>query len=393
MLRFEPSTYYTYAAEPASSEYAAASADENMVVKFHFSAKQLVADYYKDKYDTVITISDDVDYCDHLPIVIAELRKKTASSADYREAYSFGQAHSITVVYFKENGHEAILYSDSLATTYKAAANKLHTATGLPVYAVTTGRQADYESCHVDSMVQCRIATAKNKVTGQYVVPDFLTKMISRSAEKKEEKDVEPSVVESLDPDEPHVPLPCKDSVEKKRVDALSAKTKLPDELFIDARLPDECLITCQRPMFRLLHKEKVERVIHIKNEEKETLNQQLTRYNILLKTGKILLGYNRKKSHKLANIIEIQFYVNQLKQLLGAAHWTIEIRKQFIQQAKTKLNEQPFKPSTTRVGLFDFANAFLFRIRPAFRVTPFFRQRTENRNRKHVAPIHSPAM
>jgi hypothetical protein len=69
-----------------------------------------------------------------------------------------------------------------------------------------------------------------------------------------------------------------------------------------------------------------------------------------------------RKKGLKYANIIEIQFYINQLKNILKDK-FTSEIRNQFIKDAKTELQTQGeliSKNIKKRKGLHQLAEKYL---------------------------------
>lgn len=283
----------------------------------------LLTQYYADKYAAKITIPQHLGVADSLsrfiksaPNYLADFRN---AQGENRQAFLIGimSGHGIPIIFIKDDkNEEGILLADSKGTSsYNAL--QLQESLGIPVYAVKKGRQRDGFSCYADALIIGCECTARNISNGEYRIPNLLQQLKSRSTNL----------------DNYHVTL-----------------------------LPDNLLKTSQLSDFTKEHKEPNNPIIH----KNETLTDFRKRY-----TNEFAHPtYLRAKGVKFADIIEIQFYLNQLKEKVGTKLTEID-SKLFIEESKKILKSQgaPFEPeeenetSTSRKGLHEFTQTFLGRI------------------------------
>lgn len=316
---FNPSQYYVVGTDQKISDE-----KNNLQVIPLQKGRELVEQYYAKKYRTNISFPrDNSSYVDTTSFVFdinKYLTKAREKKEDHRQAFLLGAeaTHAIPIIYVREDGKEAILYADSKGINEWNI--QQITDTGLKVYAIKEPRQSDSYSCYSDALVFGRDTTAKNK-DGSYKIPTLLSAL--KSSEKKEKN-------------------------------------------YYSTKLPDELLKTSQIKEFTDYHTERSDRKIH----KNETIDQFRKRYteNAEVKSHtknerKNISTYLRKKGIKYADIIEIQFYINELSREAGTL-WSDEIRKNFIDQAKNELLKQQLSSENQRKGLYDFSKIFLDQVR-----------------------------
>jgi len=311
----------------------------NVNVKLKAPGQALIAQYYNDKYKANIICESDASF-KRLAAIITEARRNETD--DFRMGICLSifkpiTGHTTPIVYVKEGKDEGLIISDSLGTP-PIIAQAIHAMTGLRVYTDFTKRQSDMTSCYTDGVVFCSIGAGKDPKTGQYRIPNILSKL-----RVKEEK-----------------------------------------EGYSIINLPDEFLVLFQKSVAMAAQEEKAGRIIHKhKNaegkENDETLPQHRARYSKALtqesileiikkhkdepdfKVSETINTYLREKGLKFADLIEIQFYIEQLYEELGSV-FTITIWEQFVENAKKELSSQGQLDS--RPGLHDFAEQFLAKIK-----------------------------
>lgn len=255
----------------------------------------------------------------------SEIRNK---KEDVRTAFLITGTHSTPVVYVKENGKELLLIFDSLGDTSMAKIAAL----ALPEIDVYTSisiiRQRDSYSCHSEALVLLRELTGKDD-SNHFLIPN-----ISHKLEENTVKD--------------------------------SLQNEYPCNLH-EIKLFDSLLITIQNPPFMEAHEQqyKSKEVIHTYKGKPEQIKEFLERYppeergSIGKKPN--VSNYLREKGLKFSQIIEIQFYLNQLKNFLGN-QFTEKLRENFITDAKAvfKINRYSFLAKDGDSNLYDVAAGYL---------------------------------
>lgn len=314
--KFVSSNYYTSETE---KKFISEDEKDNIIINLLPDSKKLISEYYADKYDAKISIIKDI-------ASLSQFDLPRDKECNYRHTFLFGTVHCVPIIYIKEGMKEAVLLANSLGTkgdiSTKRDAQVIKKIMNTDVFVIEDIRQSDTVSCHLDALIFGRIATAKNPVTKEYIVPNLLEQLKARSEQKG---------------------------------------------VYYSTKLPDEFLITAQISDFVSSHTENSHKIIHTKYAKKEILSEFRDRYEVKLKKPVMnekhtkiitsIAGYNRKKAIKMANIVEIQFYLQQLKELLGLT-WTQDIRDSFKKQAKECLLLQG-SPTADRKGLFEFTNQF----------------------------------
>jgi hypothetical protein len=309
MKRFNPNKYYRLLHETPSS-----------FAQPTYLGYQLMIQYLNHKYAAEI-FREEVPFSglhqleQNVYLLNEKIAKARKTQGDYRFAWIPGTSHAINFFYIRENGEEALLYSDSNAPI-PGIAKHISKLTGIPVNTTLPNRQADFRSCFIDSLVFGRDITGRNK-TGEYRIPNLL-------------------------------------SVLKQRA------TKLSDTSF-EVRLPDDLLKTAQLSKFVKDNKEPADRVIH----KSEILEQFRARYSqeVLIKGEKKRVStYLVKKGYKYRDIMEIQFYLNQMS---GLSKMQSEA---FVREAKALL-----KSSNRPEWLYEFVTqkAIEFGRSPTPLITP----------------------
>lgn len=296
----------------------------------HLRGIELIAQYYAEKYDAqLIFCADLADFQHALHEFLLENKKERLQ--DYRCAFIIGghTTHAMPVIYLRENNQEAFLCADSLGTQIRFIEPNIVTAgvnqkvaklikqeTEIKTFIVVEQRQADLYSCFTEAVIFARDCVGKNKHSQEYI---------------------------------------CKNLYQK-----LDERAILTHGVY-QVKLPDLLLKTSQISHFRQIHREQTAALI----SSKETLDQFNLRYSAEYH-AKSVNQYLQKKSVKFAQIIEIQYYINQLTQLL-AAKLTPELKKQWVQEGKQRLALQgEIYLNCARQGLYTFAHAFYEKIQAA---------------------------
>lgn len=323
------------------------------------AGQRLMYDYYHHKYSfkAKIIFSDSND--PHLSSTVAKFIKSIQeSNVEGRFAFSISGLgnHTAPLIYIKEGKEEGIFYADSLGNVMTQS-QEINALTKIPVYTASC-RQMDSVSCHTDTMVFLRQAVGKN-ANNEYIVPNLLASLKERATLQKNET----------------------------------------GECYI-AKLPDGLLITAQSRRFIDEHRDPAlgnkAPIVH----RHQTLNEFRARYNketetrsmeekladlatlniadrdqVSLEFAKEKKGmmnlYLHQKGIKIADTMEIQFYLNQIEAQLhkeGLPSLTIDQKKEFIAKAKTELKQQGSiadnvnkEPLTVkRLGLYGFATKYL---------------------------------
>lgn len=338
MEKFEYKTFFECIPEET---YRVTDERFNVNIKLKAPGQALIAQYYNDKYHANIICESEATF-KNLKSIIEEARKQPG---DYRMGICLSTfkpitGHTTPIVYVKEGKEEGIIISDSLGTppVIAEALSAMMTKPKPHVYTDFTKRQSDLTSCYADGVVFCAIAAGIDPKTGQYRIPNILSKL--RVRENKGAYSV--------------------------------------------INFPDEFLVLFQKSAAMAAQEEKAGRVIHKHKsaegkEIDETLPQHRERYTKPLteesilqiikkhaddpdfKVSETINTYLREKGHKFADLIEIQFYIEQIFKEVGNL-FTLPIWEQFVESAKNELNSQG--PHNSRPGLHEFAEKFLAKLK-----------------------------
>lgn len=302
LTKFDTNRYYQLRVDHSVDEN-----KYNVIAQPTLEGGKLIAHYYANKYQTKIVL-----YSKRLAIFLNQietlLTPHRKENGDYRVVFlvNFGGAHTYPFIYIKENQEEGLFYPDSIGLnpTELGTLHILKTLqknSTLKVYLITDGRQRDYLSCHTDALIIARDTTARDPSTQQFRIPALLTFLKSHAKE-------------------------------------------LLDDIYEVRKMPNELLKTPQKNIFVTSYQEDdAKKIIH----KKETLAVFRARYSdpyVLMHKGLVkhdAPSYLRKKGLKLADTIEIQFYLQQLAALFPEAN-TQERRQQFITAAKKILLKYP---------------------------------------------------
>lgn len=217
-------------------------------------------------------------------------------------------SHSTPAVYVKEKEKEYLLIFDSLGDISMAEV----AAEAFPNMDIYTskkqGRQRDIYSCHSEALF-------------------FLRELAGKNAEHH------------------FIILNISDKLKKNVI----PDTKHRDNLH-EIKLFDSLLATIQNPPFMASHKDQYasKEIIHTHKGKPEHIEDFLKRYppEERAAAGKEpnVSSYLREKGLKFSHIIEIQFYLNQLKKILGD-QFTEQLMAGFIADAKSiiKMNKNTF--------------------------------------------------
>jgi hypothetical protein len=322
--KFKPSSYYfkTTDATIVGNLF-------NKVVTPLPKGRELIAHYYKEKYESkVIFLEKEFSLNEHLKI----FREK---GEDCRVAFilqSKTYEHHIPMIYIRENGKEALLYADSKGSDSNLPLT-IGTEAKIPVYIVKNARQADHYSCYTDALAISRDATAKNYATGKYRIPQLLSFLENNSVSNRYGEPY--AIIESL----PNMLL--KTAQIKNFVESYSDKENLTEPVHKDKTLET----------FRKSYKEDVNIIVGLGYDDDDEKSKPIIE-------KKSISTYLKKKGIKFADVIEIQFYLNQLEKNLGTM-WSDELRKKFIAEAKETFHSQP-TVLEGRDGLHEMAEKFL---------------------------------
>lgn len=296
---------------------------------------QLVSSYYAHKSNTNIQVlelpdrnNNSVD-TDVLATEISKIKDENNQLTDYRKAFlTIIRKHAVSVLYLKENGQEAIFWNDSIGLHHMKDGQELGKKCNMPVLFNTNRRQKDWQSCFTDALVTCYDVTKQEH--GAYVIKNILSFLLNNS------------------------------KVEKNRL----------NEDYTAVKMPDMLLRTSQQVSFIDQHHQSMDTIVH----KNESLWNFYSRYShkkidgssdLTYQGGK--LGYTddidfplrflHAKGWKYTQIIQIQFYLEQLESKLTGG-FTREDRNEFIKSAKAlfKIRE--------KASLFDLAIDQLEKIR-----------------------------
>ena len=322
--RFDPTLFYSILKSSAILD-----PDRNLVVRPLEDGVELVAEYYAKKHRASISLPKQYSQAGSFFIDLASfstsineyLKDIRKGGIDCRHAFLVGAAtpHASPIIYMRQNGEEGLLLADSMGgTTAGFIATIIE---NLNIYVVEKPRLSDFYSCYTDALVFCRDTTAMVGETNEYYIPNLLQALKARSMVRMG---------------------------------------------YFAIKLPDELLKTTQLPEFLSANQENSrDRKIH----KKETLGlfrERYTEKNVSVKRKKKpidMASYARKKGIKFADIIEIQFYINQISQDTKDA-FTDRERQLFIKQAKGILLSQGV-PHVGRTGLYLFSREVIKRLNP----------------------------
>lgn len=281
---------------------------------------KLVTKYYSNKYGIdifMLSIDELKNENDKLPdfnsfvtAILKEMNKR--SDQELQTVCILNECfHSSVFVYFRQNNNEAILIADSLGN-YRHLKDINLISQRIKTFIIEETRQSDSSSCHTDALVWAREITRKN-TTGQYQIGNLLS--------------------------------------------YLEMNSRQTGNIFIVKKLPDQLLITAQISDFMIQYKNDYE-VSH-KIHKQETLTEFRTRYTSTVKffdRDKFtnISSYLNSKGFKFTDIIQIQFYCNQLQDELDTK-WSLELQDEFFTLAKKTLANK-----RTNSALYEVAQNFL---------------------------------
>ncbi|RDI43431.1 hypothetical protein [Aquicella lusitana] len=345
MKRFEYSEYYDLTHDARLVDPGV----ENTVALLNQEAgRELVIEYYKSKYQSNM-VEDEINglifggeaiyekIAQYVVPLLREAQKKAANTDNFRELFmivsNYGK-HITPILYIKENGRDAILAADTGFYDNKKVANYLRYALKtkseslkeMPVLTIEEIRQSDDYSCFADCLVFGRDATGFVS-HDQYIIPDLLHRLLERAETKEGYED---GVL----------------------------VTKLPDELLKTAARAAFINAHQEHPVGRKIYKDKSLNEFHDKYTDK----------NILFKAKEVakptdVLAYARIKGIKLAELIEIQFYVDQFKAELGE-NFTSILEEDFRNRAKDEFKKQGINADNIRKGIHEIAEDFLAEVK-----------------------------
>lgn len=346
ILKFNPEEYFHVCDDKRALN------EDKSYVKLKQKGIQLIIQYYRDKYGFFPIQSEDIR--EMINYINNDAFRKAARELDeYRVAFLYtsknGQyEHSLPFVYIQERGKETLFFADSLGGINEAV--KVAIETGIPTIAINNARQNDYYSCHTDAIIFLKNIIEFDLTNNRYMIQNLLTKLESRIY----------TVINGI---------------------SISL-------------LPDELLTTVQLAEFLDANKGSSSNIVHrnIKNKTEETLSIFLNRHPEIMQlksnNDPIISRYLRDKGFKYANIIEIQFYLNQLYEALNSI-WSFDIHSQFILEAKLYLEKCQSKYQgnyKTGEGLYEFTKEFINRYLPQPEKTNLIVEEEQNKKRK-IAP------
>lgn len=279
---------------------------------------ELVAQYYREKYNADIMVfrsrEEVINY-------LATFNPAGNTRKAFIVIEGDEQPHAIPIIYIKENGEEGVLFADSKGMS-PSQVEYWGPQFKKPFYFVEEQRQLDRVSCYVDALTFSRDAVGIDPSTKEYIEPDLLKKLKSRRKLRNPEID---------------------DGIYR-------------------AKLPNGLLKVPQIESFVEVHREteeeKTEQDNHPRFSIKSFRETNTDKGNFIVtghkgRESKLVnpANYLRTEGLKLVDIIQIQFYMNQLRYYLKDS-WTTSVREQFIEGANETFLRQP--------ELYEFANKFL---------------------------------
>lgn len=333
---FEPASYY----QVFSDDLVKNAEGEPLVSVSPFpKGKDLIRQYYAKKYKTNMSIPNAGngnsfvslnDFAANFNEYLASA-KKIYGDGDCRIAFCLGMSstHATPIIYIKENGREGILFADSKGVNSENSVciKQIANQSKIPIYAIENVRQKDLYSCFTDALLFGRDATAINPETNSYYIPNLLSSIESNA---------------------------------KQRVHEEYSTTILPDELLKTSQISSFTGAHHPKPSGKPIHR------YQNTNETLEKFRERYTDKNITIRRGSEdtkginISSYLRKKGIKFADLMEIQFFINQMEEILGNL-LTDQKRLDFIWVAKRILQLQgPVVPHVKREGLYDFTRKFI---------------------------------
>lgn len=324
---FYPSNYYYIAATGYQGK------DIENVIVLEPNGIELALKYYANRYQADIQyLKNNISVKEFLSESFApDMRGTTGSfrKVFILQQYTWGgrAEHAIPVVYIKEAGKQALLFANSLPSLYsEESAGIVEWARenpGLQVYMLEDDRLEILASDGVDAVLFAEEIIARKADEKGYRLEDLLSKLATRA-------------------------------------------TVSSDSSVFYTLLPDELCKLGQVPVFVDKHSEKMGRRLY----QGGTLEQILEPYSYKntsvrkseeklepQETRKDVLAYTIKRSRDLADLIEIQFYRDQLKKSQDLV-WTDKIETEFIRKALAILGRQKVLDGR-KSRLLDFATEF----------------------------------
>lgn len=269
----------------------------------------LLAAYYARKYDAKIEFPDS-----HEDSLVASefalnprsfIDRLRQGSGDVRHAFCLDGAHSIPVVYMREGGKEAVLVADSQGGHSQIARDIAQAfakdAPGLRVYEVCGKRQNDFYSCYTDAVKTAVTLTGRTQNVdgshGRYRVPNLIGELEGRCAEPQH-------------------------GVRSVRLPAELLKLSQSRQFVADQMRKRGDPALRDDPLGRKLQQVMADYSV------KRTVNGEQRQS----------LDYLRQKGLAYAEIIQIEFYNQQLIAALGADAWTVREQNEFARQMKALL-------------------------------------------------------
>jgi Ankyrin repeats (3 copies)/Ankyrin repeat len=318
ITRFKSQDFYVTTDDPKilSPEY-------RLKTTFTDAGKSLLKEYYAHKYSAQITLllAEDTSVEKRLQEVGEYITQSRASqTAPARHAFIIQHSkHAIIIAYLKEHDQEGILYADSLGET-KSYVTELQKLTGIPIYSVKDARQSSGYGCFTDAFVFARDITGKDPSLGAYRISDLLFQL-------------------------------------KERADQQA-------DGHYHIKLPNLLLKTAEIPAF-VLHHQHIDHLntpIHKLMTLPEFRDRYTDKAAVIRRSNepvtKDMASYMRVKGNNYAKLIQIQYYLNEIKKDAGPSE---EARRLFVKCAKTVLRDHGGSgPSADASGqLFELATLF----------------------------------
>jgi hypothetical protein len=278
------------------SSYYGVSGEGNLEI--HLPGYNLTQQHYKQQLNAnLIFFQDHETFQQEAPGLLASFKKQ---GKNYRHGivviHDEAQTnHTIPYIYLKENGSEGLLIADSLGVENTQAA-RIHELTKMDLFCIKIPRQASSFGCDVDAAILCRDSTSYLG-NNQYYIPDLLTKIKSRS-----------TLFMTID-----------------------------NSNLYEAKLPDKLLTTAETSHFVAVNRETIPDKVY-DFDSLDAFRKYYYAYDPLLK--KNVNKFVEDSGWLMADTIEIQFYLNQLQDLLGDK-LTTEFRALFTKEASLILQKQ----------------------------------------------------
>lgn len=272
---------------------------------------KLICEYYRTKYQINVELIGGTNEENPFTLFLKRIRellpKIQKEEGDYRIGFLLGlTSHTTPIFYLQEDDDAGFLIADSLGQSQSSAA-ALYEATGIPVYWIEDPRQYDKYSCYADGVITIKDITRKKSDRKGYQYSNILDHFASFAEDLNEYDDSD------LDDESERLKSFCKEDK--------NDKPKYQPTLF-----PDILLKTAQLKPFMDKHDLGTNFIIH-KMERLKEFRQRFT-------NDRDLPSYLFEKGLKFSRIIVIQFYLNQMKNLMKD-NWNDDLTNKFIKEAK----------------------------------------------------------